>query len=72
MPETNGTTVARPSLIERLQAAASEALATLEPNLGNDPRRLRAIMLELEISNAGELIESSAWVELKLGIGRRQ
>ena len=31
-----------------------------------------AVSLELEISNAGELIESSAWVELKLGIGRRQ
>jgi len=72
MPEMNSTTVADPTLISRLQAAASEALATLEPNLGNDPRRLRAIMLELEISNAGELIEPSAWVELKLGTGRRR
>jgi hypothetical protein len=60
------------SLMRRLQQAATEALAGLEPNLGNDPHRLRAIMLELEISNAGELIESSAWVELKLGTGRRR
>lgn len=41
------------TLVERLTAAAAEAIANEAPELARDPNRLRGVMLELKISQRG-------------------
>ena len=50
-------------LTERLQDAASAAIADERPSLAHDPARLRGITVELTIANNGAVIEGRCWVE---------
>ena len=64
MDSTNGTTAATPPLVERLQAAAAAAIADVVPQLeAVDVRQVRALLFELTLANAGEVIEATCWIE---------
>ena len=51
------------ALLERLRAAASEALADVVPMLERDMSRVRSVQFELELANNGQVIEAHAWIE---------
>ena len=53
-------------LVERLTAAAVEAIANERPALEHEPARLRGLTIELEVLNNGAVIEGRAWIERKL------
>jgi len=52
-------------LIERLTAAATEAIRNERQGLAYEPHRLRGIVLELTIDGHGAVIEGRAWIERK-------
>ena len=52
-------------LIERLQVAASDAIANETQSLSYEPRRLRGIVLELRIDGNGAVVEGVCYVERK-------
>ena len=51
------------ALLERLQAAASEALADVAPMLEHDVPRIRSVQFDLELANNGQVVEAHAWIE---------
>ena len=51
------------ALLERLQSAASEAIADVVPTIEPDARRVRSLMFELELANGGQVVEATAWIE---------
>ncbi len=50
-------------LIDRLTAAAAEAIANERPSLAYDVNRVRGIHVELEVRNNGAVIGGRCWVE---------
>ncbi len=52
-------------LIERLQVAASDAIANEKQSLAYEPHRLRGIVLELRIDGKGAVVEGTCYVERK-------
>lgn len=57
-------------LIERLQVAASDAIANERPSLVYEPHRLRGVTLELRIDGKGAVVESTCWVERRTKVLR--
>jgi hypothetical protein len=49
-------------LIERLQAAAAEAIANERPSLEHRPWELRSIALEIEMSSSGAILDATCSV----------
>jgi hypothetical protein len=58
-------------LIAMLVAAASDAIRNQAPALTCDVGRVRGLHLELEISNAGQVVDSVCWIERR-GVHRRK
>ncbi len=52
-------------LIERLVAAASDAIANEKQSLAYQPHRLRGIVLDLKIDGKGAVVEGTCYVERK-------
>ena len=52
-------------LIERLTAAAADAIANEKQSLAYEPHRLRGIVLELRIDGKGAVVEGTCYVERK-------
>jgi hypothetical protein len=50
-------------LMETIIAAAFEAVRNQTPAITGDAGRLKSIALELELSNAGDVVDSTCWVE---------
>jgi len=53
-------------LIERLTAAAAEAITNERRGLAYDQDRVKGIHVELEITKSGAVIEGRCWVERKM------
>ena len=53
-------------LIERLTAAAAEAIAAEKQSLSYDQDRVKGIHIELELTKGGAAIEGRAWIERKV------
>ena len=51
------------ALLERPQAAASEALADIAPSLEQDAPPIHSINFELELDGGGQVVEATSWVE---------
>ena len=58
-------------LIETLVAAATDAIRNQAGALTCDVGRVRGLHLELELSNAGNVVDSVCWIERR-GVYRRQ
>jgi hypothetical protein len=50
-------------LVETLVSAAADAIRNQGPSITSDSGRLKSITIELELSNAGDVIDSTAWTE---------
>ncbi|MND06410.1 hypothetical protein D3C83_277660 [compost metagenome] len=50
-------------LVETLVSAAADAIRNQSPSITSDAGRLKSITIELEISNVGAVIDSTAWTE---------
>jgi hypothetical protein len=50
-------------LVERLQAAATAAIANERPSLEHAPALIRRLTIELEIANAGAVVNAMTRVE---------
>jgi hypothetical protein len=71
MSETNGATVTAAPLVERLQEAAGHAIANERQGLEYEPERLRSVVIELELSNAGAVIsDARCYVERQARVTR--
>jgi len=62
---------AEPSLVERLQAAATATVADVGPTLEHDLARLQFLTIELELANGGEVVDAIVWSQRRAGVGRR-
>ena len=58
-------------LIEHLVAVAAEAIRNQASALTCDVGRVRGLHLELELSNAGKVVDSVCWIERR-GVHRRR
>ena len=52
-------------LVQRLAEAAAAAIANERPSLEHQPNQLRGIMLEIEISNGGAVLDATCHVTKK-------
>jgi hypothetical protein len=59
-----------PQIIETIVEAAEIAIRNQQAAITSDAGRLRSITLELEISNAGAVIDSRCWTERR-GVHRQ-
>lgn len=57
-------------LVETIAAAAVEAIRNQSPAITSDAGHLKSVTLELELSNAGQVIDSTCWIERR-GVHRR-
>ena len=57
-------------LADRLTEAAAAALADVAPMLEHDIHRVRSVQFELTLANAGQVVECTAWIELKATVRR--
>ena len=57
-------------LVERLTAAAVEAIKAEARALEYEPHRLRGITVELEVANNGAVIDGRCWVERRVAARR--
>jgi hypothetical protein len=64
-------TVTPIDLVETLISAATDAIRNQAGALTCDVGRVRGLHLELEISNAGNVIDSVCWIERR-GVHRRR
>ncbi len=53
-------------VIERLTAAAAEAIVVEKQSLSYDQDRVKGIHIELELTKSGAVIEGRCWVERKI------
>jgi len=51
------------SLVERLQAAATVAIADVGPTLEHDVGRLGSVTISLQLANGGEIIDATVWTQ---------
>jgi hypothetical protein len=58
-------------LVETIIAVAADAIRNQTPAITGDAGRLKSITLELELSNAGDVVDSTCWVERR-GVHRRK
>jgi hypothetical protein len=58
-------------LVETIIAAATEAIRNQTPAITSEAGRLKSVTLELELSNGGEVIDSTCWTERR-GVPRRK
>lgn len=63
------------TLVERLQAAAAEAIANEAPELSREPKRLRGVVLEFKLrpngtSTSTAVVEATCYVERQAVIPR--
>lgn len=61
----------QPDLVERLQAAAAEAIANQTSAISADGGHVKSLTLELELSHSGAVIDSTCWIERR-GVHRRR
>ena len=57
--------------VEQLAQAAADAIRNQTPSITSDAGRLKSITIELELGNAGDVIDSTAWTERR-GVHRRK
>ena len=69
MPESMPETA---DLVSALAAAAADAVRNERPSLTYDPGRLRGVVVELEISGSGVVVDGRAWVERQVRPRRRE
>jgi hypothetical protein len=50
-------------MLETVLAAVAEAIRNQTPVITGDAGRLKSLTLELELSNQGQVIDSTCWVE---------
>lgn len=53
-------------LVERLQEAASAAIANERPELEREPERLRGLVLDIRLGPRGQIVEGTAYIERKI------
>jgi hypothetical protein len=58
-------------LVETIIAVAADTIRNQTPALTSDAGRVRSVTLERELSNAGDVVDSTCWVERR-GIHRRK
>ena len=59
------------NLVETLIEAAASAIRNQQTALTSDAGRLKSITIELELSNAGDVVDSTAWTERR-GVHRKR
>ena len=57
-------------LTERLQAAATAAIADIMPAIEAEPRKVRLVTIELEVANGCEVRGGMAWIERAVNVNR--
>lgn len=57
-------------LTERLQFAASAAIADLGPSLLRDQKRIKSVLFELDLNGRGEVTSAHAWIDCTANIAR--
>lgn len=54
-----------PDLVERLADSARDAVLNERPSLEADPARLRGLVVDLKLDGRGQIVDGTAYVELK-------
>jgi len=57
-------------LTERLQAAATVAIADVAPAIEASGRRLQLVTVEVEVGSVGQVVGATAWIENKVNVNR--